>query len=493
MNKKNVIIVTFALLLSNAMSGLDGTIVNTALPAIIADLHGLELMGWVVAVFLLGTAVSTPLWSKFGERFGNRRAYETAAIMFVVGSFLQGASPNMITLIIARAIAGFGSGGMVSLPYIIYAQLYKNPRKRMQVLGLVSASFSTATIIGPLVGGAIVDTWSWHWVFYLNVPIGLLSAILVQIFFKENVTAKARAKFDYLGTCFLSVGLISLLMTIEMIGTESTTIVLLLAALAVVSLAGLIWAEKRADDPIIPGRLFKNTDLLVDFGLFTIIWGAFMAFVTYGPMWAQALLGLSALVGGCTQIPSSLTNFAGATIAAPFRHRVTAQQLLLVGICMLIMTYIIMSLAGAHAAYWVILTAGAFEGFGNGLIFSELQVKVQTDADAQDVPVATSFSFLIRMLAQSVAAALFGLVMNNALHAGVLKAGGKITMGMMNKLSNAQSNKSLPQQLLPEMRQILYMGLHHIMLVALILMLAALALNLWALRRELRDQAVSTK
>lgn len=195
LSKKNIWLVTFALLLSNAMSGLDNTIVNTALPAIIADLHGLELMGWIVAIFLLGTAVSTPLWSKLGERLGNRRAYQLAALMFVLGSFLQGMAPSMVMLIISRAIAGIGNGGMVSLPYIIYAQLYKNPRKRMQVLGLVSASYSTATIIGPLVGGAIVDAWSWHWVFYLNVPIGLISAILVQLFFKEEKRRRAMCRW----------------------------------------------------------------------------------------------------------------------------------------------------------------------------------------------------------------------------------------------------------------------------------------------------------
>lgn len=119
------------------MSGLDSTIINTALPAIISDLHGIELMGWIVAVFLLATAVSTPLWSKLGEHIGNKQSYQLAALLFVVGSFLQGLSPNIIFLIVTRTIAGIGNGGMISLPYIIYASLYENPRKRMQVLGFV--------------------------------------------------------------------------------------------------------------------------------------------------------------------------------------------------------------------------------------------------------------------------------------------------------------------------------------------------------------------
>lgn len=492
LSKKNIWLVTFALLLSNAMSGLDNTIVNTALPAIIADLHGLELMGWIVAIFLLGTAVSTPLWSKLGERLGNRRAYQLAALMFVLGSFLQGMAPSMVMLIISRAIAGIGNGGMVSLPYIIYAQLYKNPRKRMQVLGLVSASYSTATIIGPLVGGAIVDAWSWHWVFYLNVPIGLISAILVQLFFKEEKKAPRNVPVDYQGAALLTVGLISLLSAIEMIGATSAWVLLLLAGIAVVLLGAMVVVERRAKDPIIPGRLFEDPELVIDFVLFTLIWGAFMGFIVYAPMWVQAMLGVSALIGGCTQIPGSFTNFLGSGSTAPLRRHLSPQQVVLVGILTLMLTFLIMVLVDQHAPYWAIMLAGVFQGYGNGMCFSELQVKVQTDALPQDVPVATSFSFLIRMLSQTMTAAVYGILMNNALRAGVAKAHGKITMAMMNNLSNAQSNKSLPKALLPKMRAIMFNGLHHIMWLGLILMIAALFVNMYALHREKQKQLATS-
>jgi MFS family permease len=472
LNKKNVIIVTAALLLSNAMSGLDNTIVNTALPAIIADLHGLELMGWIVAIFLLGTAV------------GNRRAYQFSALLFVLGSLLQGLAPNMVTLIVARAVAGIGNGGMISLPYIIYAQLYANPRKRMQVLGLVSASYSTATIIGPLVGGAIVDAWSWHWVFYLNVPIGLVSAILVQLFFREQKRPPRNARVDYGGAMLLTVGLIALLAAIEMIGSAGAGVIGGLLVLAVLCLGGLLHVERQAADPIIPGRLFKDPALVVDFVLFALIWGAFMGFIVYAPMWVQALLGVSALVGGCTQIPGSFTNFLGSGSSAPLRRHLSPQQVIFVGVVTLSMTFLIMVLVNVHAPYWAILVAGIFQGYGNGLCFSELQVKVQTDAAKPDVPVATSFSFLIRMLSQTLTAAVYGLLMNHALRVGVAASAGKITIKMMNNLSNAASNKSLPQALLPQMRGIMFTGLHHIMGLGLALMACALVVNLWALRRE---------
>ncbi|WP_434520231.1 MFS transporter [Pediococcus sp. M21F004] len=488
MSKRNILIVTCALLLSNAMSGLDSTIINTALPAIISDLHGIEMMGWIVAVFLLGTAVSTPLWSKLGEHIGNKRSYQLAALFFVGGSLLQGLAPNIVFLIIARTIAGIGNGGVVSLPYIIYARMYENPRKRMQVLGLVSASYSTATIIGPLVGGFIVDAFTWHWVFYLNIPIGLLSALLVQIYYKLEKDPHKNRPVDYLGSIFMSLGLISLLAGIEMIGSASGMLVGGLFVIAIICLGSMARFEKSAIDPIIPSRLFKNRALMIDFTLFTLIWGAFVGFLIYSPMWAQGLLGTSALIGGATQIPSSFTNFMGSGSVAPLRRYFTPHKVVALGIIMLIASFLLLVVGGVKTPYWVLLVAGAFEGFGNGACFNELQVKVQQDADKTDIPVATSFSFLVRMLSQTFTASIFGLVMNDALRKGVNRSNGSITMKMMNKLSDATNIKSLPAHLIPQMRVILHSGLHNIMVVALVLMLISLAINIWAQRMEKRVQ-----
>lgn len=484
-SKRNVLIVTIALLLSNAMSGLDSTIINTALPSIIADLHGIELMGWIVAIFLLGTAVSTLVWSKLGEHIGNKRSYQLAALFFVLGSFLQGLSPNILFLIITRAIAGLGNGGMISLPYIIYAELYKQPRKRMQVLGFVSASYSMATIIGPLVGGYIVDAFTWHWVFYINVPIGLLSALLVQAFYRlPRPQAKVQQKIDYLGGSLMAIGIIAMLGGIELIGVTSWWLVALIWVMAAAAITTLIHVENRAADPIIPNRLLRNRALVTDFALFTIIWGAFMAFLTYSPMWAQGIIGTSALIGGATQIPSSFTDFFGSESVAPLRRYLSPHRVIGLGIITLTLAFVMMALMGIHAPYWLILVAGAFEGFGNGACFNELQVKVQQDAERQDVPAATSFSYLIRMLSQTFTAAIYGIIMNAALRSGVAQSGGKITMAMLNKLSDAASVGDLPRRLLPAMRVILHHGLHNIMLLALGLMIVALVINVFAERRE---------
>ena len=209
-----------------------------------------------------------------------------------------------------------------------------------------------------------------------------------------------------------------------------------------------------------------------------------MGFLIYSPMWAQALLGTSALIGGATQIPSSITDFIGSGSVAPLRRVLTPQRVIALGIFTLVIAFLLMVTLGVKAPYWLLLLAGTFEGFGNGACFNELQVKVQQDANPKDVPVATSFSFLIRMLSQTFMASIFGLVMNSALRRGVNGSRGQITMKMMNKLSDAASIGSLPSRLIPQMRVILHNGLHNIMFLSLLLMLLAGAINIWAQQLE---------
>lgn len=478
MSKKGILIVTLALLLSNAMAGLDGTIVNTALPAIISDLHGIQYMGWIVAVFLLGMAVVTPLWSKLGERIGNRRTYQIATLLFAIGSIFQALSSNIIFFLIARTIMGIGAGGMNTIPFIIYADLYTNLRKRAKVIGYATASFSAAAIIGPLIGGWIVDTFSWHWVFYINVPIALISILSVQIFFKEPQKISTVEKIDYLGAVIMIVSLVTLLTGIQMIETASLSLVSSLIIISLILLIVLFKVEEKAADPIIPNRLFKNGPLVVDFILFSLLWGAFVAFNIYIPMWAQGLLGVSALIGGVTQIPGSITNFLGSVVGPAMQPGLGKYRTVALGTLAFIISFGIMALAGISIPLWIILIAGAFEGFGLGLSFNILQISVQQDAEKRDIPIATSFAYLLRILSQTFMSSIYGVILNNALNKGVAESHGEVTIEALNKLSDSQSAGDLPKNLLPLMKQIMYGGLHNIMLVALVLLAIALVLNI---------------
>lgn len=481
-------IVTGALLLSNIMTGMDGTIVNTALPAITSDLHALQYMGWIVAIFLFGMAVATPLWSKFGEHKGNKLAYISATSLFAIGAIFQGLAPNITWFIIARAIMGIGAGGMNTIPFIVFAEIYTNLKKRATVLGLSSACFGAASIIGPLLGGWIVDTLSWHWVFYVNVPIALVAITIIALFYK-NVSKQAAGKpIDYLGATLLVSSLMLILIAVQLIGVASLPVVL---GLVVVGLALLWWMVKidqRAVDPIVPNRLFTNHELVIDFTLFVIIWGSFIAFVIYIPMWAQGLLGLSALLGGMTQIPGAVTDFLGSELVPFVQDRWSKYAIVCLGAFTIFVAFFGLLIGGQSSPFWLIMILGAFEGFGVGLDFNILQINVQTDAELQDVPIATSMGYLMRILSQTFMSAIYGVILNHALLRGIEHHHG-ITMSMLNNLSNAKTAASLPAAKLPEMRQILYIGYRDIVITALGLIIISLVLVITMWIRHSRKQA----
>jgi hypothetical protein len=223
-----------------------------------------------------------------------------------------------------------------------------------------------------------------------------------------------------------------------------------------------------------------------DFLLFALTWGAFIAVNTYLPMWAQALLGMSALLGGMTMIPNSITNIVSSQFVAPLQEHVRTFTLMLIGILCMIFSSGAMYLADLHTPIIWLSLACAMSGIGVGFIFVALQLKVQVDAGLQNMATATSTSYLIRILAQTVMSAVYGVIMNLALARGVAQHPA-ISMKMMNELSDAQTAKLLPQHLLPTMRQIFYQGIKEIMLVSLILLAISLVMNHYFNFRKDRD------
>lgn len=489
MSHNRKVLITFALLLSNAMAGLDGTIINTALPAIVSDLHGIQYMGWIVAIFLLGMAVATPLWSKFGEKKGNKRAYIVTTSIFALGALFQGMAPNITWFIIARGIMGIGAGGMSTIPFIIYAHLFTNLKRRAQVIGITSASFSTASIVGPLFGGWIVDTFSWHWVFYVNLPLAFISIAIVAFFFKGSRELNQHP-VDYQGAVLMVLGLVAILVGIQLLGTASIWATIAFIAVGFLLLFRMHGVENHVTDPIVPNRLFQNSKLVIDLVIFAVLWGAFVAFNIYAPMWAQGIMGFSALVGGMTQIPGSIANFIGSELAPMSQPKLGRYGVLAVGTVTFLVTFVGMGLAGQHASYAFLLVMGAFNGFGIGVCFTTLQVAVQSDVATTDVPIATSFAYLVRILSQTFMSSIYGVILSQALAAGVRENHGTITMGMLNKLTNSQTAGNLPADLLPKMRTILFAGMHNIMMTALVLVLVIVVLIAVLLRRQ-HGRAVS--
>lgn len=476
MTKKQISMVTLSLLLANIMSGLNATIINTAIPAIVSDLHGIQYMGWIVACFLLGMSVSVPIWSKIGERMGNKFAFELSLALFILGSVLEGVAPDIYFFLVSRVLMGVGAGGMGSLPYVIVGYIYPNIKRRTVILSYIAASFSAACIAGPLVGGWIVDALSWHWVFYINVPLGLVSIILSFIFYRGIRKPNVNTVFDHLGAFTLIGGLTCFLIGIRMLGLASNFLVAIFVIIGIVMLVWFILVEKKAASPIVPLSVFTNKALVGDFILFAFAWGAYIAVNTYLPMWSQAILGTTALIGGMTLIPNSIFDIAGSQSTPHLLRYFNNYHLLIFDFTLIAITVIGLIIVPISTPYQILMSIAALSGLGVGSIFVILQIKVQIDAGEKDMAPATSLSFLIRILAQTIMAAVYGVIMNLALARGI--AGHyNITMTMMNKLSDAESAKSLPKALMPTMRTIFHTGIREIMIVSLLLIICGYVAN----------------
>lgn len=468
--------VIISLLLASLMSGLDATIINTALPAIISDLHGIQFMGWIVAAFLLGTAVFSPLWGKLGDRIGNKKAFRLSIMVFMISSIIEGMARNIWIFIIARAFMGIGAGGMGSIPYIILGQLYQNIHERSQGFAYISAAWSGATIIGPLVGGWIVDSWGWHWVFYINLPIGITTILILNFFFKEKVRV-TQTPFDYHGSILLITGLMCALIGIQLLGMTNWIIILIFMVIGGFLLT-LFWSnEQEVSDPIIPTRLFKSKPLVKDLVIFALTWGGTISFSIYAPMWAQGLLAMTALVGGMTQIPGSIFDFIGSQMTNILRRKMGDRNTVTFALIASLLAPLGLMVSKVNTSIGWICFFSIFYGFGVGIIFNILQVKVQQDAQQRDMGIATSVSYLIRVLAQTFMSSVYGVIMNLALIRGIRAAKSDITIKMMNELSNSATVHRLPVDLLPQMRLILHRGLQDIMLVSCVLLLIAIGYN----------------
>jgi EmrB/QacA subfamily drug resistance transporter len=419
MTRRAKIIVTIALMLGMSLAALDTTIVGTAMPSIVGKLGGITLYSWVFSVYLLTSTTTVPIYGKLADLFGRKPIFLFGTTVFLIGSAASGASQSMEQLIIFRAIQGLGAGAVLPIVLTIIGDIFAL-EERARVQGLFSGVWATSSIVGPALGGLIVDHFSWRWVFYINIPFGLLSAFLLIIYFKEKVERK-KFSLDYIGTLTLTGGIVALLFALLQGGTNwawNSLQSIALFALAAMLIVLFFYQERRAPEPILPLTLFKNRIIAIS-SIGGVILGVIMfGITTYVPLFVQGVKGGTATSAGVTLGPLLIAWPISSTLSGKvimrFGYRFTAVMgALFAAIGMGMVTLFRM---GTGLPF--IVAAMLVVGTGLGFMSTSFVIAVQNAVPWNLRGVATASTQFVRTMGGTIGVAIMGTILNTqmALH-----------------------------------------------------------------------------
>jgi EmrB/QacA subfamily drug resistance transporter len=447
-------IIFTALMLAILLAALDQTIVATALPTIAGDLGGLSHLSWVVTAYILATTASTPLWGKLGDQFGRKRLFQSSIVIFLIGSALCGQSHNMIELIAFRALQGLGGGGLIVLAQAIIGDVVP-PRERGRYQGAFGAVFGVASVAGPLLGGFFVDNLGWRWVFYINLPVGLIALVVIAVALPATFTSR-RHKIDYLGSLLLASSATCVVLLTSWGGTQyrwASPAIIGLGALAIVLAFGWWLAERRAAEPVLPLSLFRNSVFSVAAGIAFAAGFAMFGSLTYLPLFLQVVRGISPTVSGLYLLPmviglllTSITS--GQLITRYGRYKIFP----IIGSALLVLALALLSTLSEHTSPVVMNTYFFILGLGVGLILQVLVIAVQNAVDYADLGAATSGNTFFRSIGGAFGVAIAGSVFSNRLAVELARAlaGRRLPTGL--NIAAARANPALLLRLAPSYR-----------------------------------------
>lgn len=492
--------VVFGLMMGLLLSAMDQTVTATAMPTIISSLGGLSLYSWVFSIYMLTTTIAIPIFGKLADLYGRRIMYLIGMGLFLGGSALCGFAESMLQLIIFRGVQGLGAGALMPLAMTIVGDLFP-PEKRGRMQGLIGAVFGISSIAGPTMGGFITEHFDWHWVFFVNLPLGIIAALILAVALKKTQSTTA-PRIDWAGAFVLTTATISILL-ITVLGGDgngqgtyawTSPQITGLIILGVVLTGLFIWIESRAKEPIIPLSLFKNRVITICsiVGFLSAV-GMFGA-VTFIPLFAQGVIGVSPSIAGYIMTPMMLSIVVSSTVSGIFMTRFKYRTWMVFSMSILSLGLFLMSrmtteTTGLQIALYMIIT-----GIGMGPLMPLLTVAVQEAVGFNQRGVATSAVSFFRTIGGALGVSILGAVMTNNMTKGLQNLGSSmpgISGEMMAKFNNAQSLLSpqvkamMPPQLIEAISTILAQSIVRVFGVAVIFILIGLGAGLWMGNRKL--------
>jgi EmrB/QacA subfamily drug resistance transporter len=414
---RRILIILGALMLGMILASLDQTIVATALPTIAGDLHGLNHLSWVVTAYLLTSTISTPLWGKLGDLYGRKKLFQASIVIFLVGSALAGLSQSMAQLIVFRALQGVGAGGLLVGAQAIMGDVV-SPRQRGRYMGYFGAVFGITSVAGPLLGGVFTEQLSWRWVFYINVPIGIVALFVIASVLHVPVRRTEHA-VDYLGTALLGAAVTAVILLTTWGGTTypwgSSAIVALGLGAAFLFVAFCV-VESRAAEPLIPLSLFRNRVFTVTIAVGFIVGFIMFGAIIYIPLYLQTVHGASPTTSGLELLPmvfGMLATFisSGRLVTRWGRYKVFP----IAGTAVMSVGLYLLSLMTPRTPLEVSSVFMFVVGLGVGLVMQVLVVAVQNAVPYTQLGTATSAATFFRSIGGSFGVALFGSIFSTRL------------------------------------------------------------------------------
>lgn len=467
---------------------IDATIVATSMPTVVAQLGGLELYSWVFSIYMLASALATPVFGKLADLFSRRRLMLAGIAVFLAGSVLCGAAPNMEAMVLFRAVQGLGGGAIYALSFIVVGVLYP-AEKRARMQGIISSLWGIASVLGPVSGAVIVEYWSWRWIFFVNLPLIAVASTLIVVGLKEPQRETRAPALDLKGATLL---LIALLLLFSALGQSAHSLhplnmqALGLLALAVAALVLFVVAERRAAEPIVPLDLFHLRLFRLSVLVATLCSMGVFGALTYLPLYLQGVAGISATYAGMALLVLSMGWTGGSLIAGQLLNKSGYRWVAVAGMSFLAAGYALFLAPGFQQGLAGVLVSAVIIGLGMGLANLTTLVAAQSGVRSQRIGVATSTLMLCRTFGAAFAVSLMGTVLINRMQGGLLRLQSdhpEVPIGLWTELADPQNllqpatRAQIAAELLPKLVTALDHAIWYAFVTGLALMVVGIVIS----------------